>query len=423
MYTKQKWYRLDSAAKIYASLTSARVTTVYRISTTLTEEVDPILLQKSLETIMPRFPYYQVFLKKGLFWYYFEKTTKLPTIEEEKDYPCMNFDIRKRRVFPFRVLYYQNKISFECSHSLTDGTGGLLFISTLLCTYLKEQNKIPRDFSHPSIPSLLEVPKEEEFQVSFSKCFHPNIKSTPSKEKAYHLPFPLSEKGTYQVITGILEQDKLYQLSKQHHASVTEFLCAVYFDALQQLALQKKSRKKPIVLNVPINLRKIFPSMTMRNFFFSLTPTIDPRVGIYSLEEIINYVHHYMQLYTDEKQLIKQISKNIHRERNLALRIIPLFIKNLILPQVYNFWAEATYTSSLSNMGIITLPEVISKHIQRFEIIPPPSVGNKIKAVVTSYQNQTFITFGKLTSNTELEQIFFSKLKQMGLHIKIESNL
>lgn len=423
MKEKRRWHKLDSVGKLYASIRSQRVTTVFRISVTLAQKVAPQTLQKALENMMPRFPYYQVYLKRGLFWYYFEHTKDVPQIEEEKNYPCMDFNVKKKKMFPFRILYFSRKISFECAHSLTDGTGGLTFLISLVAEYLRLQGLLSPQVKAPFILDKEEEPKEEEFEVGFSKYYNPTISRIFGIERAYQLPFKLSENGVYHVYTGVLDAEALYQKAKAQGISVTEFLCGVYLKSLCEFAKQHKKKLRPIVLNVPINLRRIFPSKTMRNFFLSVTPSIDPRIGEYTMAEIWHHVHHYMQFYVNEKHLLKQMSKNMKSEKNLFLRMIPLVIKNVMMPKIYDVWAESKYTSSLSNLGVISLPMALEAQIERFEIISPPSKGNKIKAVALSYKQKTYICFGNLTEETSIEQIFFTNLVKMNLHVKVESNI
>ena len=54
-------------------------------------------------------------------------------------------------------------------------------------------------------------------------------------------------------------------------------------------------------------------------------PEIDPRLGEYSFEEITRIVHHYMQLETDKRQIMRIIRRNVGGEKNLMVRAIPLF--------------------------------------------------------------------------------------------------
>ena len=44
----------------------------------------------------------------------------------------------------------------------------------------------------------------------------------------------------------------------------------------------------------------------MNNFFISLTPTIDPRLGEYTFNEIVHYIHNYMNLNNNDK-ILKQL--------------------------------------------------------------------------------------------------------------------
>ena len=118
MKQKKEWYRLDNAGKLYPSITSTRVSTVFRLSATLYNNIDSKVLQIALNNIIEYFPYFKVNLKRGLFWYYFEHTEKYPKVQKETYYPCMFMFYKNKNSFPFRVLYYNNRISVEFSHSI-----------------------------------------------------------------------------------------------------------------------------------------------------------------------------------------------------------------------------------------------------------------------------------------------------------------
>ncbi|MGG7164892.1 hypothetical protein [Clostridium ihumii] len=423
---KSNWYPLDNAGKLYPSIMSWRVSTLFRISVTLTETVDKDILQNALSKIINRFPYFQVNLRPGLFWYYFDYTENIPKVEEEIYYPCMCLKLKKKNQFPFRVLYYNKKISVEFSHSITDGTGGIIFLQSLLKEYFKEKNifssEPKNDFFNYS-----DYPKAEEFEDSFKKHYNKNIPVPNKLPKAFHFPVNLENKGVYHIVTGIIPVRDILSISKKFNVTLTEFLIAVYFetilDYIEILKIEHPNLKlNPIVLNVPVNLRNLYNSSTLRNFFTTVTPNIDPRLSKYSFEEILAYVHNYMNYKVNRRFIDQYISKNIKSELSILNRITPLFIKNLVLPFAYSRLAEGSYTSGLSNLGKISVPKELEPYIERFEAYPPPSEGNKIKIVTISYKDNLYITFGKLTTDKNIERIFFSKLKKMGLNIKIETN-
>ena len=109
-------------------------------------------------------------------------------------------------------------------------------------------------------------------------------------------------------------------------------------------------------MNVPVNLRNLYPSKTMRNFFISITPQIDFRLGTYSFDEILDYIKCYMKMAITRKNISQYIHKNVKNEKSLFVRLTPLFIKNLLMPALYSKYAERNFTSSISNLGQITMP-------------------------------------------------------------------
>lgn len=424
-YRKNRWFRLDNAGKLYPSIMSSRVSTLFRLSATLTEIVNPQVLEKALDNLMPRFPYFQVNLKAGVFWYYFVHTDKVPQVEKETFYPCMSMEVKKRGKFPFRVLYYNKKVSVEFSHAITDGTGALIFFKSLIVEYFR-LNGIETSESKGFL-KYTQKSDSEEYEDAFKKYYNKKIPKPRKKDKAFQFPFPLESKGIYHIVTGIVPVKDILEKAKEFNVSLTEFLLALYFQSILEViySLPPKKRNKlikPIVLNVPVNLRGMYPSKTMRNFFMSVTPQIDPRLGFYSFEEIIKYVHHFMKVEIDKRYISQQITMNVKSEMSIFLRLFPLVLKDLIMPIIYNVFAESRYTSGLSNIGKVTMPKEIEEYIERFEFYPPPSQGNIIKVASISYGDKLYISFGKLTNSKDVEKIFFRKIRKMNIPVKIETN-
>lgn len=424
---KENWYKLDNAGKLYPSIVSTRMSTVFRMSVELTEEVDPKALQQALNQVIQRFPYFKVNLHRGLFWYYFEYSEKMPKVEKETYYPCMFMKYKRSQSFPFRILYYNNYVSAEFSHSICDGSGAITFMKTLLIQYFKVKKEIKClqlegaiDIKSPVEPS--------EFEDAFNKYYQKGIPVPRRNKAAVHFPFPLIEKGKYIIITGIVPVEALKKASKEYQCTITQLVTALYFEAIQEyiLSLDGKDKKKllgRVVMNVPVDLRQIYPSNTLKNFFITVTPEIDLRLGIYTRQELIESVKNYMNLSINKKNISKYISRNVQNEKKSYIKFMPLSLKNLIMPTIYSRFGEKGFTSSISNLGIIKMPEEIRDFIKKVEIIPPPSVENKLKVVMLSYKDQTMLCFGSTTYNTEIEKIFFRNIRKMGIPIKIETNM
>lgn len=423
---KLKFYPLDNAGTLYTAIASSRMSTVYRMTVGLTEAVDPDLLQKALDQIIPRFPYFQVTLKRGFFWYYYQHTEVMPKVEEETYYPCKNMRQRQGKTLPFRVLYYKSYIHIEFNHSTCDGSGGLTFFQTLIIEYFKEKKGIiPK-----KLGKAMDIQSEvdpREYEDSFKMHYKEGVPPPPGNRKVFHFPFDLLDKGEYLLLTGIVPVEPILALSRKYGCTLTQFMLALYFESIQEYIQnssmsEKKKHQQRIAINVPVDLRKIFPSITLRNFFISLNPEIDLALGYYSREEIIEQIKGYMVLYMNRKNINRYISRNVRNEQFIFLRIIPLWVKRLIMPMIYKRYGERGYTSGLSNLGNVTFPEEIMPYINSLEIFPPPSVESRLKLVMVTYNKNLSLSFGKTTGETVIEKIFFRKIRQLGIHVKIETN-
>ena len=87
-----KWYALDNTAKIIPSMTTNINTNVFRLSCTLTKQIDEKVLQEALDKTLLEFPMYLCTLKDGLFWHYLEESNYKPKVKEESAPICSSID-------------------------------------------------------------------------------------------------------------------------------------------------------------------------------------------------------------------------------------------------------------------------------------------------------------------------------------------
>ena len=132
----KKWMRLDNAALIFPAVRRRRWVNAFRVSATLSEPVDPAVLQQAVEDLMPRFPSMYVRLRTGVFWYYLEELDMPPKVREDFAYPLTLMQDKELRTCCLRVMYFRDRIAVEFFHSLTDGNGGMIYLKTLTARYL-----------------------------------------------------------------------------------------------------------------------------------------------------------------------------------------------------------------------------------------------------------------------------------------------
>ncbi|MDE5937281.1 MAG: alcohol acetyltransferase, partial [Ruminococcus sp.] len=172
------WLRLDNAAKLYPAVKTKNWCNVFRLSVTISEKIDPDILQSALNVTVRRFPSISMKLCKGFFWYYLE-ASDAPEVIPEKPYPCSKMTPQDLKKCAFRVLYYECRIAVEFFHSLTDGNGGLIFLKTLLAEYLSQKNNMKISFEN-GVLDCTEIPNQSKFEDSFLK--YDGIVSYPRNE-------------------------------------------------------------------------------------------------------------------------------------------------------------------------------------------------------------------------------------------------
>lgn len=415
------WYRLDNAALIYPSIQSDRITTMFRISMTLKETVDPKILQASLEEVIQKFPFYRVRLKKGFFWYYLEHNSKLPRVERDVRYPLGRLHPNLGKRFLFRVRYWQSRIAVEFCHVLTDGTGGITFLKALVYDYLKRKGKDPGEPG--DIP--VELLSGEEAEDAYNRFYKSPLPLPDKGRKAFHLKGKLLYPGSIMITTGIVLLEDIIREAKKYKVSLTAFLVAVYIDALQELQdslVARNPKKRPVALQVPVNMRGIYPSKTLRNFSLFVMPEIDPRLGKYDFEEILQIVRETLITQTNEKSISKSLSRNVGGQRNWIIKVIPLVFKKLLMPFLYTRMGENLCSGTLSNLGLVKLPEEMANEVERIDFILGTNPINKTGCAVCGFNDKLIINFGSNTQDKSVERMFFTRLIKMGISVKIEVN-
>ena len=92
-----------------------------------------------MDVTMRRFPSIAVRLCRGAFWYYLEELSSAPEITDEKSWPLAHTPFESINECALRVIVYKNRIAVEFYHALTDGTGGMVFLKSLLAEYIEQK--------------------------------------------------------------------------------------------------------------------------------------------------------------------------------------------------------------------------------------------------------------------------------------------
>ncbi|NLO36750.1 MAG: hypothetical protein GX112_10440 [Clostridiaceae bacterium] len=415
------WYRLDNAAKIYPAIMRTRHTTVFRLAALMRAPVNPDQLQQALDLTLPRFPQFAVRLRKGIFWYYLETCHKPALVEEDVNNPLRPWSRADARSYLFRVRYGDRRIAVEFFHALTDGYGASVFLRTLVAAYLSLQG-----VAYPAGDGILDVrdaPTEAEREDAYRRFSNFKVILRPRESRAFRLQGTLLPVQQLSIICGICPADQVSAAARRFKVSVTELLVGVYLYQLYQIQQQGGYHtERPVRVSVPINVRRFYPSQTVRNFALYANPGIEPAYGSYSFEEVLGLVHHFMRYTINEKYLNAMMCANVAPEKSLLLRISPLPIKNLAMRLVYTWTGESRFTSTVSNLGVVNLPPEMAAHVERMEFMLGPSRYNPVNCAVIAANSQVVIQFSATMEETDPQRAFFRHLVRLGIPVRVESN-
>ena len=422
---KLHWTALDNAAKIFPAAATSHWTNVFRHSATLYENVDREVLQSALDVTVRRFPSIAVRLRRGTFWYYLEEIAHAPSIMDELPYPISRMRFKDIRNCAFRVLIYKKRIAVEFFHALTDGNGGLVFLKTLLAEYLAQKYgiEIPNE---NGVLDRLEAPNAEELVDNFPKIAGKFPKSRRDTN-AYRIYGTKEPDSFLNNTTFIMDADALLSRAKEEKVTVTALLAAALMKAairLQASEIVHERNFKPVKILLPCDLRRMYPGCekTLRNFVLYATPGVDPRLGEYSFSELVSLVYHQMLIELNDKNISAMVKTNVKDEENIVLRLVPLFIKNAVMKLVFELTGERKSTLSLSNLGVVKIPEIMENYIERFDFTLGVQSHAPYNTGLVSYKGKAYLNFIRNINEPRLEFELYRVLREEGIKVKVESN-
>lgn len=405
----KRWYKLENAAKIFPPSANKKDTKVFRFYVELKEYVDPKMLNKALKETLKEFPLFRSTLKKGFFWYYLEKSNLVPVVEEENKMPCEEL----KDGLLFKVTYYKKRINIEVNHALTDGTGTLSFLQVLIKNYETYKHNVSKDLI---VDNVSIIDREVDSYVKYYK----KVKLVQKKEDpfAYKIKGKIYPENGLKIIELVMSTKDVLKLSKEKGRTITEYLTAILLKSVSE-TMSYKDKKKPVVIQVPVNLRNYFPSNTARNFFNVINISYKFDNEDESIENILDSVSIQFKNKLTKEELTKSMNSFANFEKIFLIRLIPIFIKDIVLKCIHHFLAYYK-TLSFSNIGIIKVPEELEKNINMFGVF---TSTDSISSCMCSYKDKLVITFTSHFIDHEIQKNFVRFLTEENIEITVNTNI
>lgn len=407
------WRRLDNAAKIFPSASSGHDTNVFRFYCELNEEVSHKHLQDALDKTIGQFPIFNSVMKKGLFWYYLEDSTIRPVVEKESKYPCSRLYDKDVKKLLFKVTYYEKRINLDVYHVLTDGTGAQEFLKAIVANYLL----LKYELNLEDINMDFDASNYQKADDSYKKYYEKDKKKSSRGKMAYRVKAPKTSNREIKIIEGTMSSKLVLDKAHSYNATVTAFYIGILLKAIFE-EMSVSDVKKPVVVSVPVNLRKYFDSASTRNFFGVIFVSYDFSKMSHELKDIVKYVNDFLKKELDKEKIKFRMNSLIGVEKNAVIRAVPLCIKNVVLSIAFKI-SEAFETTTISNLGRVYMPEVFEKYINSFGMFV---ATNKIQAGVCTYNDNLTVSFSSCFINADIERRFFRTLTDMDIPVVISAN-
>lgn len=414
----ENWYKLDNAAKIFPALSRSDTSNYFRLCAIFKENIQPEFLTEALNTALQRFPMYQVKLKKGIFWYYFEYNDGKPLIRKESSYLFDTIDTDEHNKFMFCLEYNLKRLSLEMFHALSDGTGGLEFFKTIIFYYLELTNHhINND---GSIITNEYEKLFDEGQDSFAYNYKEKALNIEKEKKAYKLKGTKYHDNWVGVIHLMIDTNNLITVSKKFNVTVTQYLGSVLLYEIAKM--YEDPKKRPITLFTPVNARKYFQSKSLRNFMLYIRTNLNMEQNNYTFENVLHILKTSFEENLQLNHLEARLKANVKIEKNFFIRLLPLFIKKLALKLSYKAYGSDLNTISFSNLGIIKVPNEFYEYIDNIYFMIGSNINGPTNMSASTFNNITTVTFTSQIMERELQKKFVRHLVDDGLNIIVESN-
>ena len=406
--------RLDNAANIYPASMSKEYCSLYRMLVTMAENIDVTLLQEALTTVAERIPTFRCTLKAGAFWWYLDRCDAAPRVRPLK--PLKNFRFKDQDGLLYRISVEGKRLSLDVFHALADGNGAMVFLMTLAGEYVRLKYGTSIQYNYLVLDPK-DRPAYAEVEDSFKTVFSGRHGQLEKNVDAYHIRGAVMPFGTVKDLRVVMQADSVRQVARQYNCTVTELLTAAMLYALQQEHRMDPGRKKRSVLkvSVPVNLRPVYQSRTVRNFSSYVNLGVDIKDGYLTFEELVKAVKAQKEHDLKRENLEPKIAANVELEEMLLVRMIPLILKHPIIDIINLLHGDRFCSQTLSNMGNLNVPKALLPYIRDVDFVLGRQRGNSGAVSCVSYNGHLCLHMTRKIYSDSFEQAFLYQLNRLGI--------
>ena len=406
MRATHRSFAIDDSALLYLALMRKSHTNIYRFTITLPDTVEPQLLQQAADRIYKRLPTIFAGFQPAFFAYRMIPATQAPRVAPDPGL-LHTMTLDEIHSCACRIYHNENQIIWEAFHALTDGYGAITTIRSLVAEYIH----LRYGCSLPECALALEEPHEEELRDSYPDYADASPARVPGRY-AYQLPDRQRGSQIREFVRSY-PTESLLKAARAHGVSITEFLASLMAETIMEIQENAQKSLKPVRIMVPIDLRRSFPSRTLRNFILYALPTLEPAEAKLPRAERMQRFRKQLKEQTTREFLAPQISSNVRIQRSLWFRMIPRSLKSFAMRTGYRFCGESNSSITLTNLGKVHLSDEMARYVQDITCLLTPRACSPYNCGILSIGGQVRICITRFNRDAELENRFFNKVSSL----------
>ena len=405
----QTTYAVDNSALLYLALMRKRHTNVYRFTMTMKETVDPDILQQAMERVYRRFPTIIAGFRREWLRFRVVPAASAPLVLPD---PGILLPMSREEIenCAYRIFYRGKDIAYEGFHAAADGFGAVASFTTLVAEYLRLKGGMEIPVCN-TLRDLQDGPMDHELEDSYLVHQEGDPMHLPSRY-SYQLPGVYNEPRVYPC-SRIYHTDKVLAAARKYGVSMTSLLSGIMASSIMDIQTSHAKALKPVRIMVPVDLRRIFGSKTLRNFILYTLPTMEPGDEKLPLHDLLHRFQHQIKEQLDPHRLASIMAYNVRTQANVVFRHIPMGLKCAVMRLAYKFFGESNSSITLTNIGNVQLPEEMAPHVETMQCILTPRAGSPYNCSVIALNGRLNITFSRFCRQPELESVFFAKLDEV----------
>ncbi len=406
---KQKTFDIDNSAMLYLALMRKSHTNVYRFTMTMRHEVDPEALQQAAERVYRRFPTIMVGFRPGFFRYAMVPAQSAPKVRPDPG--CLK-TMSKAEIqqCAYRLYYHGRDISFEAFHAVTDGYGAVASFTTLVAEYLRLRHGAQIPVCN-TLREVSEEPADHELEDSYLTSHAGQPLHLPSRA-SYQLP-PSDSLENVHTCARTYPTERVLSAAREHGVSMTALFSGIMASSIMDIQRRNRKKLQPVRIMVPVDLRRMFRSTTLRNFILYALPTMEPGEAELPLKELLHRFHRQMREQVEPGRMASIMAYNVKMQASFLFRWIPLELKRAAMRLIYRFFGESNSSITLTNLGNVTLPEAMEPYVEGLQVILTPRAGSPYNCAIISCGGKITINLSRFCPTRELEELFFHRLEQV----------